>query len=352
MVTLESNGIRAVCHDELKGLRPMTEPYVRAGCPICSESASSYLCRMGKEYLETGPSGWKHDPEHNKLAGLDFVRDKDAGTSYVECSGCGTFYLDVIYPVEESFAVQNGRDGFSDKGMLSSSPFSIYNHIQRTESNAALVGLAMESTGSSSLSVLDYGCGGGSDLSILKALQVRNVVGYNVRDYMFPAIRSHMQPGIRLIDSRSELGEIGPFDAIRCNAVLEHVEEPNVVLDDVFELLRPRGVAFFYAPSVSRKVMRAYSRNVDEGRMVKRLHEGHLQIWNRDTLPLSKYVANRGFEIVPHVGGVRHRDIINKRQAVHFAAAHAARIKFIIGATIGSMSGRYNASSFFAIKPE
>lgn len=329
----------------------MSKAKVRNQCPICGESSSKFVCRMGKEYLETSAEGWQLDPLRNRMTGLDFEADTEAGINYVECDGCGTFYVDSVYPVEDTFASLQEEIPISDRYSNTNSANLIRNLIKRMHTDSALIRMALDSTSASDPKVLDYGCGIGWDLSIFRAMGIRNVVGYNIRDYMFPAIKHHMQPAIRLLNDREELEKLGPFDAIRCNSVLEHVEDPNLVAKDVFDLLKPGGIAHFSAPMVSRSVMTKYANNVAAGKKVKNLHEGHLQIWNRDTLPLSEYIQSKGFEIIPLIGGTGHYDARRFKKAFRFAAEHGWRAKQIITGHLMSRSKRFRHWVFLARKP-
>lgn len=306
---------------------------------------------MGKDYLESKIDGWHNDPRRNRMTGLDFQADADAGINYVECTECGTFYADSVYPVEETFAALQAEIPIRDKYSGASPAELIRANIKRMHTDSALIRMAMDSTASSNPKVLDYGFGGGWDLSIFRAMGIQNVVGYNIRDHMFPAVRHHMQPAIQLVSDRKRLDELGPFDAVRCNSVLEHVENPNLVAKDVFDLLRPGGVAHFSAPMVSRSIMMKYAKDVKAGKKVKTLHEGHLQIWNRDTLPFSEYIESKGFEIIPLVGGTGHYDIRAPKKAVRFAAEHGWRAKQIIIGSLLSRSKRFKHRVFLARKP-
>ena len=240
----------------------MPKAKVRNQCPICGESSSNFVCRMDKEYLETSVEGWHMDPLRNRMTGLDFEADTEAGINYLECTECGTYYVDSVYPVEDTFASLQEEIPIDDWYDTANPAILIRSNIKRMHTDSALIRMALDSTSTSDPKVLDYGCGIGWDLSIFQAMGIQNVVGYNISDYMFPGIKHHMQPAIQLVNDREKLKELGPFDAIRCNSVLEHVEDPNLVVKDVFDLLKPGGLAHFSAPMVSRSIMKEYANNV------------------------------------------------------------------------------------------
>jgi hypothetical protein len=147
----------------------MSKAKIRNQCPICGDSSSKFVCRMGKEYLETSAEGWQLDPLRNRMTGLDFEADTEAGINYVECDGCGTFYVDSVYPVEDTFASLQEEIPISDRYSNTNSANLIRGLIKRMHTDSALIRMALDSTSASDPKVLDYGCGIGWDLSIFRA---------------------------------------------------------------------------------------------------------------------------------------------------------------------------------------
>ena len=274
---------------------------VRESCSICGSSRKKLLAKMTKEYLMTGDNGWRHDPVLMKYAGFDYEKDPDQGCSYYECLKCGTFYLKELYPIEEAFGLCHAMDKSKREKYYtrSSTPSVIYGNMQRASINRSLISLALKQKPESVLKVLDYGCGGGKDLSIFKSFGIDNLFGYNHVDFPFDLIKKYYQKGITLINEIEELNSNGPFDVIKCNSVLEHVYNPGEVIEHIYSLLSPNGYCYFYAPSVSRNTFKKYIELVKENTKVKNLHQGHVQIWNTDALPLSRFVQSKGFKIIP-----------------------------------------------------
>ena len=321
---------------------------VRQGCPVCGDTGSSIVCRMGREYLESSEKGWRFDPEKQRMAGLYFEQDPDAALSYHECTGCGTFYLREVAPWEEVSAL---RPPETSVNFYTSPPNRwIRDKIRYHHSLGQLMQVSLSSTGSDDPSVLDYGFGGGFHLAALRGMGIRNVVGYNVYDYTFERVRRYLDPGITLVSDPDELAKHAPFDAIHCNAVLEHVEEPNSVLEHIRQQLKPNGVVKIQAPSASRAEMRGYARDVERGQRVKLLHPGHLQLWNRDTLPLSTYVERAGFRITPIDLDVPMPDVMRAKGLLRLIAIHGKRIMTTAFAVAALKTGRFRGDSFFATK--
>ena len=325
-------------------------PKIRSECPICGESQAAFLCRMGGDYLQFGEKGWQYNPTVMGFAGLDFATNPDIGCSYYECSNCGIYYLKEVFPIEDAYGSNRRQDKDLESRYLNTSTRLIRDMINRSHNVAQMTLLALESTGSDELEVLDYGFGGGFDLAVLKAFRIGKVVGFNPFDSLFDLTRRHMQTGITLVSSREEMEQLGPFDAIRCNALLEHVEEPNVVLDHVYDLLKPGGIAWFYAPTVKRGEMRGYARSVQRGMRVKRLHPGHLQFWNCERLPLSTYVERRGFQIIHNEYPIGSTDVTRIKGLLRLIGKHGKRSLHAAHAAATLKIGRYKSGSFFARK--
>ena len=326
------------------------EPYVREACPICGHTEATFLCRMGKEYLQSGDRGWGHSPELLKLSAIDFDEDPQAGCTYVECDQCSTFYIQEVYPVEMGFTgghenektQRETYDSLSAKSTpgLSRTAFDISN----------LLMLAAKSTSRSQVNFLDYGYGMGDGLQLARSLGMGRVTGFSPVVYLNDLIRTNLSPGIELVSDPDVLQDSSPFDAIMCNSVLEHVDEPNAVVDHIRSLLAPGGVASFSAPTVRRKEMRRHAQFVQQNIKVKTLHQGHLQIWNKDRLSTSNYVAGRGFKIIPKSTVVHSGDLTTTRDFGLFLARHIHRPLRTTMALLALRFATYRVGSFYAQK--
>lgn len=101
--------------------------------------------------------------------------------------------------------------------------------------------------------VLDLGCGRGGVVELFWR-DVRLAAGL---DPDVPSLVEHRVPGMPVIRGRGEnlpfAGE--SFDVVVCLWVLEHLEEPDVVLREVRRVLRPGGHFIFLTPNLRHPVV-------------------------------------------------------------------------------------------------
>ncbi|HLZ62834.1 MAG TPA: methyltransferase domain-containing protein [Ktedonosporobacter sp.] len=111
--------------------------------------------------------------------------------------------------------------------------------------------------------ILDVGCGIG-DLSFIFAAQGAHVVGVELngvkiehakdiaRKWNFPEEHLTFVDGDVMTLEQMDLGQ---FDAIFCLALLEHVQEDQLLLEQLHRMLRPGGFLMLEVPSTTRKTI-------------------------------------------------------------------------------------------------
>lgn len=112
------------------------------------------------------------------------------------------------------------------------------------------------------LKMLDIGCGGGI-LSEGLARLGAHVTGLDVEEHALKTARAHAEQSKLAIDyvcepveAFVELYNQEPFDAITCLEMLEHVEEPQRVINAAVALLKPGGLLFL---STVNRTAKAYA---------------------------------------------------------------------------------------------
>lgn len=106
--------------------------------------------------------------------------------------------------------------------------------------------------------ILDVGCGGG----ILSSAMVKagaEVVGIDAESHAIEAAKTHAQNNnlqVDFIATPIEEYDSQPFDAVTCMEMLEHVQNPELVLEHCKRLLKPEGILMV---STISRTMKAYA---------------------------------------------------------------------------------------------
>tara|TARA_B100000886_G_scaffold327478_1_gene274961 strand:- start:216 stop:1202 length:987 start_codon:yes stop_codon:yes gene_type:complete len=269
----------------------------RDKCPICESTKFKFFCNLNNEYLFSSKSGWCTDEEILKNAGFDL--DKEINCSYYKCENCKSYFLRELYDMENAFQnYYTQNPNVYEKEINNNSRMRTIKFIQRSDIINSSLTLAANLTNKESLNVLDFGCGGGHDLTIAKSLRVKKAVGYNFVSFPFKFVKqSNIE--IKLTDNLDEVKKNSPYDFVICNSVLEHVYNPNLIMKQIDELIEKNSVVFFYAPCVSDKEMNINAEKIKKAEKVKTLHPGHVQVWNYNGLSLSEYVKGKNYRIIP-----------------------------------------------------
>ena len=99
--------------------------------------------------------------------------------------------------------------------------------------------------------VLDAGCGTGYGSQLLAAGGAREVVGVDIARSVLDVVAPKMPTSVRLQvgDVRSLDFEDNSFGLVVCFEVIEHLEDPFVVLDELVRVLAPEGLLLVSSPN-------------------------------------------------------------------------------------------------------
>ena len=104
--------------------------------------------------------------------------------------------------------------------------------------------------------VLDAGCGAGYGSELLNSAGAAEVVAVDSSEAALQLARAAVSPGVTC-----ELGDVtelpypdDSFDGVVCFEVIEHVEDPERVMDELARVLRPDGLLFISSPNRDRYV--------------------------------------------------------------------------------------------------
>jgi len=100
-------------------------------------------------------------------------------------------------------------------------------------------------------SVLDAGCGAGYGSRLLAEAGAAAVVGVDIAQAVLEAVAPSMPDNVELRpgDLRRLEIEDGSFEVVVCFEVIEHFDEPQVVLDELARVLAPGGLLLISSPN-------------------------------------------------------------------------------------------------------
>jgi SAM-dependent methyltransferase len=99
--------------------------------------------------------------------------------------------------------------------------------------------------------VLDAGCGTAYGCRLLAACGAREVTGVDIASSVLEAVAPNMPESVRLYagDLRKLDFADGSFELIVCFEVIEHFEDPFIVLDELVRVLAPSGLLLVSSPN-------------------------------------------------------------------------------------------------------
>ena len=99
--------------------------------------------------------------------------------------------------------------------------------------------------------VLDAGCGVGYGTALLAQVEGADVLGIDLAEEIVEAARGDMPSGVSLeVGDVTELPyEDGRFDLVVCFEVIEHLESPDLALDEFRRVLAPAGLLVISSPN-------------------------------------------------------------------------------------------------------
>lgn len=151
----------------------------------------------------------------------------------------------------------------------------------------------------SGLRVLDIGCGGGV-LSEAMAMKGALVTGLDVEDAAIIAARKHSMESKLKIDYICQALEeyvAEPFAVITCMEMLEHVQEPQLIIEHAARLLKPGGYLFL---STINRNLKSYASVVIAAEYLLNLLPRQTHDYDKFIKPseLATMIRSNGLDIV------------------------------------------------------
>jgi SAM-dependent methyltransferase len=220
---------------------PAPLQFVTRACPLCGSAAGQSLLHL------SGDAIFKSNWSYRQGGAARLALAKEQVFPIDECGVCGFIYarllpsrkfLDEIYEhvidAEAVRAANLSRASIALKMGDMSTLFQI----------AASPGLPVR--------VLDYGCGFGPALEVMRILPGVQSLGFETS-----AVRLHdlSRRGIAATGDLAIAASQGPYDVVLLDNVLEHLPQPREVLEFVRSVSAPSAVIYVSVPAISRKTI-------------------------------------------------------------------------------------------------
>lgn len=163
----------------------------------------------------------------------------DIFPAIVKCRKCGLVYVNPRWMFDEGTMPYTQEAELAYFEQTRPARIIAYDHLVR---------LAQRSYPRQSLCVLDIGCGDGQ---LLMRCRLGGIAcdGFEVSPTLLQVLQSKFEPQRILSD---DLGAIpaGSYDCAFLINVIEHLPDPKLTLDQIFNLLKPGGRVFIHAPNL------------------------------------------------------------------------------------------------------
>lgn len=238
--------------------------YKKASCPICKKE-SKFLLTSGRDY--------------------EYSTSEDIFYMYL-CKDCNHLYL-------------NPRPYLKDFDRIYPDEYYSYNFTKK-EGIAKLAKKFIEKRFYANTykeyinkgRILDVGCGDGRLISVLKSIN-KNWGVFGV-DFNKTAVEKARDKGFYIYEGKFEEVSIKErsFDLIIMNELLEHVIDPNEVIEKAYYILEPKGYIIIETPCFGSPDFKIFKDKYWGGYHFPR----HINIFSRNSI--KTLIEKKGFRIV------------------------------------------------------
>lgn len=252
-------------------------------CPACGSHDRILLFPL--KASQFCPANWTYAANYNELLGL-------TGSECFpieRCQSCRFVYArllpshDFLKLVYEQVILFDACHGGSENRL---------GYARRMRYIATLLDLCIHKE---DLHALDFGCGLGVTLRLLRSVNV-TVIGYEPSPVRTDSIKV---PGVTVLQSVGEIESLQEtFDMVICDNVLEHVPEPLKTINLIAALCKPGAVLFVSVPGYEDAFIKRQLEVIEKSE----IPDMTLNPWEHlnyfDLLNLDRMLLKAGFEAV------------------------------------------------------
>jgi 2-polyprenyl-3-methyl-5-hydroxy-6-metoxy-1,4-benzoquinol methylase/rubredoxin len=244
-------------------------------CPCCGAQASHAIVSISAQQI--ADNNWSYRENYRSLLNLS----GDELYDIVKCSECDFIYsknlpspefLGLVYDQVIDLNTEQALAQYKNEHPRRLNYLSILSHLV--------------SDNTSDLKALDFGAGFGQTSKIMQALDI-DVVAYETS-----ALRrsSLSELGINTVSTIDQIIKNGPYSVIICDNVLEHVPDPNTVIELFESISHANTIVFISVPSYEKQeVNRSLDMSLNPWEHLNYFDKQHLDIM----------LAKHNFEVIP-----------------------------------------------------
>jgi 2-polyprenyl-3-methyl-5-hydroxy-6-metoxy-1,4-benzoquinol methylase len=205
----------------------------------------------------------------------DYEYNVEKKLNYWECSNldCKLVYVSpkpTLDEIKEFYKKYSTHQNNSQNSLIN--PIPLFINIFRKKYYTQI----LSSLNLGKLKILDYGCGNANLLTNFRELGVKNLYGY---DFDEKAIEFATNNGFVVMSTHNQIFQNGPYDLIFFNHVIEHFDDAEIELNNLFNYLTTEGRIYIRTPNSNSFLRKLFSESW-RGWETPR----HLKIYNHNNI--------------------------------------------------------------------
>ena len=248
--------------------------FVKNKCPVCEKDTKKklvYKKNLPNDTKKVDYSGRKiPDNYHYQM---------------VRCLECNLLLADEIYDNETIISLykESNFDYFNELGGLEKTYSSLFNYINKFNIKKG--------------SFLDIGCANGFLLKKAKEFGFMNISGSEISVKAIDSAEGSVKKFIHQGPFKADIFNKQSFDVVFFAMVIEHFQDPNIFLKDVYKILKPGGMLIGITHD-EKHILAKILRNKHPI-----INDEHISVFDKNTL--EKIMKKHSFKVLK-VGNLRN----------------------------------------------
>ena len=225
-------------------------------CPLCKSTSHHILASIrADQFCSTNCT---YRTNYASILGITF----DTRYPLIQCASCSFVYAGYLPSDEFLMLVYDEVIDPSEGYVQTLRPGRIVHHLRIAQ---YILREFSERNLESPVRLLDYGCGYGLTLSLLRDQSLLECVGFETSQRRIDDMRDR---GLVPLTSLDQVREASPYDAIILADVLEHVAEPRELVQSCVDLMSAPGILLVNVPRFAKRDLKDQLRRLSTGQQI------------------------------------------------------------------------------------